>query len=61
METAIEIKSSKRIDNTHAKGLRALSESHNLKQKMLASFEEENKNLYGDIKCLYWKSFLEQL
>jgi predicted AAA+ superfamily ATPase len=61
MEVAIEIKSSRRVDKAHAKGLRALAESHNLKRLILVSFEEEPKKLNGNIDCLYWKDFLQQL
>ncbi len=61
MEIAIEIKSSKRVDNAHVKGLRALAESHTLKRLILVSFEEVPKKLPGNIECLYWRDFLVQL
>lgn len=61
MEVAIEIKSSQRINNTHAKGLRALASSHTLKRLILVSFEEESKKINGDVECLFWKTFLEEL
>lgn len=61
MEVALEIKSSKRVDNVHVKGLRALAESHTLKRLILVSFEEVPKKLAGNIECLYWRDFLEQL
>lgn len=61
MEIAIEVKSSKRINTTHAKGLRALRESHSLKRAILISFEDEMKKIANDIECLPWKVFLEQL
>ncbi len=61
MEVAVEIKTSKRIHNMHAKGLRALSESHSVKRKLLVSFELEPKKLPGDIECLFWRDFLQQL
>jgi len=61
MDVAIEIKSSKRINNTHAKGLRALAESHPLKRLLVLSFEEEPKKLSGNIECLFWEDFLKQL
>lgn len=61
MEVAVEIKASKRINNTHCKGLRALAESHPLQRLILVSFEEEPRKLNGNIECLYWKDFLKQL
>ncbi len=61
MEVAIEIKSSKRVDNAHVKGLRALAESHTPNRLILVSFEEVPKKLAGNIECLFWKDFLQQL
>lgn len=61
MEIAIEVKSSKRVDTAHAKGLRALAEGHNLKRKIIVSLEKEPKKIAGDIECLFWRDFLEQL
>ncbi len=61
MEVALEIKSSKRVDNVRVKGLRALAESHTLKRLILVSFEEVPEKLAGNIECLYWRDFLEQL
>lgn len=61
MEVAVEVKSSRRIDNAHAKGLRALAESHTLKRLLLVSFEQQPKKLSGGIECLFWKDFLTQL
>ncbi len=45
----------------HVKGLRALAESHTLKILILVSFEEVPKKLAGNIECLYWYDFSEQL
>lgn len=61
MEVALEVKSTNRIDNAHAKGLRALAETHTLKRMILISFEEEPKKLNGNIECLFWENFLQQL
>jgi predicted AAA+ superfamily ATPase len=61
MEIAIEIKSAKRVDNSHVKGLRALAESHTLKRLILVSFEEVSKKLAGNIECIFWQDFLQQL
>lgn len=61
MEVAIEVKSSKRVDTKHGKGLVALSEGHSIRRKIIVSFEVEPKKIADDIECLYWKDFLEQL
>lgn len=61
MEIAVEVKSSNRINTTHAKSLRALSESHQAKRAIIVSFEKEPKKIGGDIECLFWKDFLEEL
>ena len=61
MEIAIEIKSTKQVDNAHVKGLRALAEIHTPKRLIVVSFEEVPKKLAGNIECLFWKDFLQQL
>jgi predicted AAA+ superfamily ATPase len=61
MEVAIEIKAAKRVDSIHAKGLRALAQSHKVRRKILVSFEEEAKKLADNIECLFWQDFLAQL
>lgn len=61
MEVGLEIKTTKRVDNAHTKGLRALNQSHSLKRSILVSFEKEPKKLNGNIECIYWEDFLKQL
>ena len=61
MEVAIEIKASKRINNAHAKGLRALAEHHQLKRLIIISFESESKTIAGNIECLFWQNFIKML
>jgi predicted AAA+ superfamily ATPase len=60
MELAIEIKTSKRINESHLKGLKALREENTVKRCILVSFETEPKMLDG-IECLPWQIFLEKL
>lgn len=61
METAVEIKTSKRVHEVDCKNLLALAESHTVKQLVLVSFEKEPKNLLNKIHCLPWELFLKKL
>lgn len=61
MECAIEIKTSKRIDNHMTKGLSALSKNHKVKKLIMVTFEEHPKTLNNNIECLPWRLFLELL
>lgn len=61
MEVAIEVKAAKRVEGAHAKNLRVLSESYQLRRLILISFEQHAKKLSGNIECLYWKDFLKEL
>lgn len=42
-------------------GPRKVGKSHQLKHLLLVYFEEEPKTLNGNIECLFWQDFLEQL
>lgn len=57
---AIEVKATKRVAADDLKGLRALSEEKLLKRYYLVSFDKKNQ-FVGDIECLYWEDFLDQL
>jgi len=61
MEVAIEIKSSKRIHEADAKGLKALADAHSVKRRILVSLESEPKMLDNSIECLPWEIFLQML
>lgn len=61
MEVAIEVKSSRRIHETDAKGLMALDESHSAKRLMIISLESESKRLGAKVECLPWEMFLQML
>ncbi|MBS0349763.1 MAG: ATP-binding protein [Proteobacteria bacterium] len=60
MEVAIEIKSSKRIYESDAKGLKALNQSYQVKRLILISFETEPKRL-GRVESYPWEYFLKLL
>lgn len=61
MDVAIEVKSSKRINSNHTKGLKALRQNHNLRRLIIVSFEKEPKKINDNIECLHWEDFLNQL
>ena len=61
MHTAIEVKSSNRIHKNHLKGLRALTEEHKVKNKMVVCLEREERLVEKNIRILPWKIFLEKL
>lgn len=61
MEVAIEVKSSQRVHESDTKGLKALSDSHRVKRRLLVSFEKEPKIIHENIECLPWEIFLHQL
>ncbi len=61
MDVAVEVKSSKRVHETDTKALLALSETHQVKRRLLISFEDIPKILPGNIECLPWQIFFDQL
>lgn len=61
MRVAIEIKSSKRVQESDTRSLQLLKTEQPVKKCILVSFETEEKILAGDIQCLPWKVFLEKL
>ncbi|OGT32535.1 MAG: hypothetical protein A3C44_02175 [Gammaproteobacteria bacterium RIFCSPHIGHO2_02_FULL_39_13] len=61
MQTAIEIKTSKRVHDHDARALKSLQEEHTVKKSLLISFESEPKKICGTVLCLPWKLFLEKL
>ncbi len=58
--TAIEVKSTKRIDAKHLKGLQALREENVFKKYLLISHDSIPQTIDG-IVCRHWKTFLEDL
>ena len=61
MHTAVEVKSSARVHNRHLKGLRALKESHKVKNLILVCLEKEPRKTRDGIQILPWKVFIEKL
>ena len=61
MEVAVEIKASKRVHETDTKGLKSLNAEHTLNKSILVSLESEPKVLGGNIECMPWRLFLENL
>ena len=60
-DTAIEVKTAKRIQDKHLKGLRALKEEEIFSQFILVSFDEMNRKTTDGIRILHWSRFLELL
>lgn len=62
MESAIEIKSSKKINKNDLKGLRALKEDHpSVKQRILICNVDTDYKTEDGIRVLNYRSFLKQL
>ena len=61
LDVAIEVKSSKRVHETDAKALHALSEDYNVKQKYIVSLESEQKKLQSGVECVPLQWFLRNL
>ena len=60
-KAAIEIKSSKLVQDKHLKGLRALKEEKLIEQYITVSFDSQERVTQDKIKILPWKKFLEKL
>ncbi len=60
-DTAIEVKTAKRIQDKHLKGLRALKEEEIFSQFILVSFDEMNRKTTDGIRILHWSRFLDLL
>jgi predicted AAA+ superfamily ATPase len=61
MELAIECKSSRGIRTVDLKGLRALSEEHTVRRKIVASRAEKPRTTEDDIEILPWRNFCRDL
>ena len=59
-DIAIELKSTKRVNNADLKGLRALKEEKLMKKYILVSLDEKRQKWDG-IECIYYKDFLKEL
>ncbi|MDF1654217.1 MAG: ATP-binding protein [Coxiellaceae bacterium] len=59
--TAIEVKSTDRINNNDMKGLNAFMEENIAKKYIIVSQDPVNKKTKSGISMLYWKDFLKHL
>ena len=58
---AIEVKSSKLVQDKHLKGLRALMEENLIEKYFVVSFDSEQRRTNDGIEILPWKIFCERL
>lgn len=61
MDIAIEIKSSHTVHESDTRSLQLLQSEYPVKRCLLVSLEKEPKTLAGNIECLPWELFLQQL
>lgn len=60
-DTAIEVKSTNRVLDKHLKGLRARMEENLIRQFLLVSFDEAERETSDGIRVVVWESFLKKL
>lgn len=60
-DTAIEVKSTGKVTDKHLKGLRALKEENMIRQFILVSLDEVERETPDGIRILFWESFLRKL
>lgn len=60
-DTAIEVKSTTKVLDKNLKGLRALMEENLIRQFILVSFDEVERETADGIRILHWESFLKKL
>lgn len=58
---AVEVKTTRTVSDQHLKGLRALKEENAAKDYFLVSFDSNNHRTSDGIRCLHWKTFLDEL
>ncbi len=61
MNVAVEVKGSRRVHSTHARGLKALLEEHAVKRAVIVSLENQPRKPDSLIEILPWQFFLEAL
>ena len=59
--TAIEVKSTRRVGDKHLKGLRALKEEGIFTRFIMVSLDEANRETSDGIRILHWSRFLDEL
>jgi uncharacterized protein len=60
-DTAIEVKSTLKVSDKHLKGLRSMKEENIVKQFILVSFDEVERETPDGIRLLFWENFLNKL
>jgi len=60
-ETAVEVKSAEKVNDTDLKGLRALKEEGPFQNFYLVSRDETNRKTSDNIRILHWHTFLTEL
>ncbi len=58
---AIEVKTSKRTQDKHLKGLKALAEENSIKHYYLISHDTINRKVDDKFNLIYWEDFLNKL
>ncbi len=58
---AVEVKVTKTVGDQHLKGLRTLKEENACRDYFLVSFDTNNYKTSDGIRCLNWKTFLDEL
>jgi len=60
-DTAIEVKSTRKVGDKHLKGLRALKEEGIFTRFMMVSLDEVNRETSDGIRILHWSRFIDEL
>ena len=60
-ETAIEVKSTPRVNSNHMKSIRAFTEEHTVKYRIVVSLDPEPRRTEDHIDILPWGIFLQKL
>ncbi len=61
MNLAIEVKSTREVNNSHTRALRALLEEHTVENAVIVSQDREPRRVGSYIQVLPWQVFLEKL
>ena len=60
-ETAIEVKSTERVNSNHLKGIRRFVEEYTVKRRIVVSLDPKSRKTEDHIDVLPWRIFLEKL
>ena len=61
MDLAVEVKSGVRVHTGDLTGLRALSEEHRVKHRVVVSLERQSRIVEPGIETVPWRTFLTRL